>query len=101
VEIYEARYYRIPTSQLNRLVRDAVSRHPPPQKGGIRVKFFFATQASVDPPTFVFFVNRPDWVHFTYQRYLENRLREEFPFPGTPIQLLFRARSEDRFSEKM
>lgn len=101
VEVFEARFQRISTGQLNRLMRDAISRHPPPQKGGIRVKFAYATQATVDPPTFVFFVNKPDWVHFTYQRYLENRIREEFPFPGTPIRLVFRARSEDRFSDKI
>ena len=100
VEVFESRFRRISTGQLNRLMRDAISRHPPPQKRGIRVKFAYVTQASVDPPTFVFFVSKPDWVHFTYRRYLENRIREEFPFPGTPIRLVFRARSEDRFSEK-
>lgn len=101
IEVFDARFWRIPTGQLNRLMRDAISRHPPPQKGGVRVKFAYATQASVDPPTFVFFVNKPDWVHFTYQRFLENRIREEYPFPGTPIRLVFRARSEDRFSDKI
>jgi GTPase len=100
LEVNEARYRRIPTSQLNKLMRDAVDRHPPPQQGGVRVKFFFATQASVAPPTLVFFVNKPEVVHFSYQRYLENRIREEFPFPGTPIRLVFRPRSEDRFAEK-
>ncbi|MEM7333991.1 MAG: ribosome biogenesis GTPase Der, partial [Chloroflexota bacterium] len=69
----------------------------PPSRGGKRVKFFFATQPAVAPATFVFFVNKPDWVNFGYQRYLENRLRETFPYPGTPIRLIFRARSEDRF----
>jgi GTP-binding protein len=98
LEVYGARFLRIPTSQLNRLMREAISRHPPPQKGGVRVKFMYATQASVDPPTIVFFVSRPDWVHFSYQRYLENRIREYYPFPGTPIKLIFRKRSEDRFS---
>lgn len=98
LEVFEARFLRIPTSPLNRLMREAISRHPPPQKGGIRVKFMYSTQASVDPPSIVFFVNRPDWVHFTYQRYLENRIREQYPFPGTPINLIFRKRSEDRFS---
>jgi GTP-binding protein len=101
MEVFEARHRRIPTSQLNRLMRDAISRHPPPQKGGIRVKFAYVTQAAVDPPTFVFFVNKPDWVHFSYQRYLENRIREEYPFPGTPLRLIFRPRSEDRFSDKV
>ncbi|MFN2167153.1 MAG: ribosome biogenesis GTPase Der, partial [Anaerolineae bacterium] len=101
IEVYEARYQRIPTSQLNRLMREVISRHPPPQKGGVRVKFNYATQADVDPPTFVFFVSKPDWVHFSYQRYLENRIRQAYPFLGTPIRLVFRARSEDRFSEKL
>jgi GTPase len=100
-EIYEARFERLPTAQLNKLMRDAITRHPPPQKGGIRVKFFYATQADTDPPTFIFFVNKPEWVHFSYQRYLENRIRELNTFPGTPIKLVFRPRSEDRFSDKM
>lgn len=99
VAVNEARYRRIPTGQLNRIVRDAVLRHPPPQKGGVRVKFFFTTQASSIPPTFVFFVNKPEWVHFSYQRYLENRFREEVDFAGTPIRFVFRARSEDRFGK--
>jgi GTP-binding protein len=101
VEVYKSRYRRVTTSQLNKLMRDAVSRHPAPQQGGKRVKFFYATQAAVDPPTFIFFVNKPDWVHFSYRRYLENRIREEYPFPGTPIRLIFRPRSEDRFSERI
>ena len=101
IEVNEARYQRVPTAQLNRLMRQVISRHPAPQKGGIRVKFNYATQANVDPPTFVFFVSKADWVHFSYQRYIENQIRAEYPFPGTPIRLVFRARSEDRFSEKM
>ena len=100
-EAYEARLHRIPTYELNKLVRNAVSKHPPPQKGGYRVKFFYATQASIDPPTFVFFVNKPDWVHFSYRRYLENRIRQESPFTGSPIRLVFRQRSDDRYSKKM
>lgn len=97
-EVNQARHLRIPTSRLNKLMRSAVMKHPPPQKGGIRVKFFYATQAETVPPTFIFFVNKPDWVHFTYRRYLENQIREVEPFTGTPIRLRFRARSKDRFS---
>jgi GTPase len=99
--VNEARYQRIATSDLNKLIRDVTVKHPPPSKGGIRVKFFYATQAAVAPPTFVFFVNKPDWVHFTYQRFIENQLREIYPFIGTPIRMIFRPRSEDRFSNKM
>jgi GTP-binding protein len=99
LEVNEARYQRIPTNQLNKFMRDATAKHPPPSKGGKRVKFFYATQPGVAPPTFVFFVNKPDWVNFSYKRFLENRLREQFDFPGTPVRLVFRARSEDRFGE--
>ncbi len=97
VAVSEARSLRIPTGVLNKLMRDAVSKHAPPGKAGMHVKFFYATQVSVAPPTFVFFVNKPEWVHFSYQRYLENQIRADYPFPGTPIKLIFRARSEDRF----
>jgi GTPase len=99
VEINEARYQRVPTGALNRLMREVVAQHPPPSKAGKRLKFFYATQPGVAPPTFVFFVNKPEWVHFSYQRYLENQLREQFGFVGTPIRLIFRARSEDRFGK--
>jgi len=88
------RQVRIPTGKLNRLVRDAVTRHAPPSKGGKRLRFFYATQAQVDPPTFVLFVNDPELVHFSYERYLENRLREHYAFEGTPLRMVFRARSE-------
>lgn len=99
LEIYETAHERIPTSELNKFMREVTAAHPPPSKGGKRVKFFYATQASVAPPTFVFFVNQPDWVNFSYKRYLENRLREVWPFAGVPIRMFFRARSEDRFGK--
>jgi GTP-binding protein len=95
-EVQEARHKRIPTGQLNRLVRDAVARHPPPARGGQTIKFLYTTQAETVPPTFIFFVNKPELIHFTYERYLENRIREVEPFAGTPIRLRFRARSEER-----
>jgi GTPase len=99
LEVNEARHHRISTGELNKFMRDAITRHPPPSKGGKRVKFFYATQASMAPPTIVFFVNKPEWVNFGYHRYLENRLREVYPFTGTPVKLVFRARSEDRFGQ--
>ncbi|MFN2135167.1 MAG: ribosome biogenesis GTPase Der [Candidatus Promineifilaceae bacterium] len=97
IEVNEIRYQRIATGALNKFLRSATTQHPPPSKGGVRVKFFYLTQPGVAPPTFVFFVNKPQWVHFGYQRYLENQLRETFSLAGTPIKLVFRARSEDRF----
>jgi GTP-binding protein len=88
--VYEARHARISTGELNRLVQDAMARHAPPSKQGKRLKVYYASQAEIAPPTFVFHVNDPDLVHFNYERYLENRLREAYPFTGTPLRLLFR-----------
>jgi GTP-binding protein len=99
LEVNEARYHRIDTGPLNKFMFEAVAKHPPPSKGGKRVKFFYATQVSVAPPTFVFFVNKPQWIHFGYRRYIENQLRQLYPFMGSPIKIIFRARSEDRFGE--
>lgn len=97
LRVYEARFQRIPTAELNRLLQDAVAHHPPPTRSGQRLKFYYATQISVDPPRFVFFVNDHRLVHFTYERYLENLLRERYGFEGTPIKLFFRTRErEDR-----
>jgi len=98
LRVYQERLRRVPTSGLNRLLREAVASHSPPSKRGKRLRFYYATQAEVDPPTFVFFVNDPQLVHFSYRRYLENRLREAFGFEGTPLRLHFRRRSEVRFA---
>jgi GTP-binding protein len=94
-QIYQARRERIPTGELNRLVADATIRHSPPHTAGKRLKFLYATQADVDPPTFVFFVNDARLVHFTYRRYLENQLRRAYPFEGTPLKLIFRTRKKE------
>ncbi len=93
LSVQEARFRRIATGELNRLVQDALARHAPPSKRGKRLKIYYVSQPGVDPPTFVFHVNDPDLVHFSYERYLENRLREAFEFPGTPLRLIFKARS--------
>jgi GTP-binding protein len=90
--VQEQRLYRIPTSQLNRLVGEAVDRHPPPGRGGRNLKIVYASQVQVDPPTFLFHVNDPDLVHFSYSRYLENCIRAHYSFLGTPLRLSFRAR---------
>jgi len=77
---------RIPTGELNRVLRDAVEAHPYNDKGrSLKVKY--ATMPSVKPPTIVLFVNDPELMHFSYLRYLENRIREKFPFEGTPLRL--------------
>lgn len=94
-EVYQERLVRIPTGELNRLVEDATIRHSPPHKAGKRLKFFYATQASVDPPTFIFFVNDTRLVHFSYERYLENQIRRRYRYLGTPLKLVFRARGKE------
>jgi len=94
LRVQEERLVRIPTAELNRILQEAVARHAPPSKAGKRLKFYYATQAAVDPPTFVFFVNDPRLVHFSYERYLENRLREQYGFLGTPLRLSFRKRGK-------
>ena len=83
---------RVSTSALNKLLREAVAAHAPASKPGKWLKFYYATQADVSPPTFVFFCNDPQNVHFSYKRYLENQLRGAFGFEGTPIKLIFRTR---------
>ncbi len=88
---------RVPTAELNELLGDILFRHPPPRRGRRQLKIYYATQAETDPPTFVFFCNDPELVHFSYQRYIENQLRRAYGFVGNPIRLVFRPRSrEDR-----
>ena len=93
VDVWAERRRRISTGELNRVVRAAIERQEPPMVKGRRPKIFYATQASIAPPTFVFFARDAGSVHFSYQRFLENRLRDEFGFLGTPIRLIFRERS--------
>ena len=90
--IADMRFLRIPTSRLNEAVQDAVRRHNPTVNRGKVLKIYYATQAQVNPPTFVFFVNDPQALHFSYERYLENQLRAAFGFKGTGIRMYFRAR---------
>lgn len=91
----EARRRRVPTGELNSVLSRAVRKHMPPLVRNKRFKLLYATQASIDPPTFILFVNDPEVVHFSYRRYLERALREAYDFEGTAIRLVFRARSED------
>ena len=93
--VAEQQSMRIKTSVLNELIRDAVSVNPPPTKKGKQLKILFVTQVSIVPPTFIIFVNDPELMHFSYLRFIENRLRESFGFEGTPIRLVVRARKEE------
>lgn len=83
---------RIQTNVLNDVIMDAVAMNPTPTDKGKRLKIFYMTQVSVKPPTFVLFVNDPELLHFSYERYLENRIRDAFGFAGTPIRIIPRAR---------
>lgn len=83
---------RISTPALNNMLTEAVKSHQPPMSQGQRIKLFYVTQTAVRPPTFVVFTNQPDAVHFSYQRYLQNKFRESFGFTGCPIRLEFKQR---------
>ncbi len=95
LRVRESRRQRVPTGELNELLRDAVARHAPPTKRGKRLRFFYATQPDIEPPTFVFFVNDAEMVHFSYQRYLENLIRDHWNFEGTPIRMHFRNKGRE------
>ena len=90
--VAEQHAMRVSTSLLNQVVRDAIGINPPPSDRGRKLKIYYATQASVRPPTIVFFVNDLELMHFSYLRFLENRLREAFGFEGTPLKLVVRPR---------
>ncbi len=89
---WQEQHKRISTSLLNELLEDALAVNPPPTVKGKRIKIFYVTQPEVKPPTFVFFANEPELIHFSYRRYLENRLRDSFDFSGTPIIVKFKRR---------
>lgn len=93
-EVYEQNHRRLPTGQLNAILADATARVQPPTDKGRRLKIFYITQPSTCPPTFVCFCNDSQLFHFSYQRYLENRIREVFGLTGTPVRMIVRQRGE-------
>ncbi|MEO5705014.1 MAG: ribosome biogenesis GTPase Der [Candidatus Limnocylindrales bacterium] len=96
VDVWAERRRRVSTGELNRIVGAATARQEPPMVKGKRPKLFYATQVAVAPPTFIFFAREAGSVHFSYRRFLENRLRDVFGFIGTPIRLVFRERATVR-----
>ncbi|RDI42980.1 ribosome biogenesis GTPase Der [Falsibacillus pallidus] len=84
---------RVQSSILNEVIMDAIATNPTPTDKGKRLRVYYATQVAVKPPTFVVFVNEPELMHFSYQRFLENRIREAFGFEGTPIRIISRSRN--------
>jgi GTP-binding protein len=93
--VYQERLKRLPTATVNNVVQQAVAAHNLPRKGQKHLKILYATQAEVNPPTFVFFINDTKLIHFSYQRYLENKLRQTFGFTGTPLRFVFKTRGEE------
>lgn len=93
-KVYENASKRIKTGILNEVIQEAINMKQPPSKNGQRLKILYATQASTNPPNFVIFVNDRSFMHFSYERYLENCIRAKVDFEGTPIQLTIKNRSE-------
>ncbi len=93
-KIDENRNRRIPTGHLNDLISEAILRNVAPSDKGVRLKVYYVTQSSVNPPEFVFFVNKKEYAHFSYMRYLENTIRAAYDFSGTPIRMTVRQRGE-------
>jgi GTP-binding protein len=93
-EVMEQYIRRVSTADLNRVFSEATEAHHAPLSHGRRVKFYFATQVAIRPPSFVIFTNQPENVHFSYERYIVNRFREAFGFTGVPLRLMFRGRDK-------
>lgn len=91
-EVYDHARLRVQSSVLNDVLMDALAANPTPTQNGRRLRVYYATQVAVQPPTFIVFVNDPDLMHFSYERYLENQIRQAFDFSGTPIHLIKRKR---------
>jgi GTP-binding protein len=92
LRVQEERLIHLSTSRLNQVMGDAQAQHPAPSHAGKQLKIYYGTQVRNDPPTFMLYVNDPALGHFTYRRYLENRIRQAHPFVGTPIRLVLKAR---------
>lgn len=93
--VSEQHALRIPTHVLNDVVSDAIAINPPPSDKGRRLRINYATQVAVKPPTIVLFANDPDMMHFSYERYLENKIRAAFQFEGTPVRIFTRKKSDE------
>ncbi len=94
LRVQEERLVRLPTSQINRIIQRAQDVHPAPSKTGRALRIYYCTQVRSDPPTFMLYVNNPELAHFTYLRYIENQIRKEYPYLGTPIRLVLKKRND-------
>ena len=94
--VIENHAMRVSTGVLNEIMSEAVALQQPPSDKGKRLRLYYITQASVKPPTFVIFVNDKELMHFSYTRYIENKIREAFGFRGTPLRFIIRERKETK-----
>ncbi len=94
LRVQEERLVRLSTSQINKIIQRAQDRHAAPSKTGRSLRIYYGTQVRSDPPTFMLYVNDPELAHFTYLRFLENQIRQEYAFIGTPIRLVLKKRRE-------
>lgn len=94
-EVTKSHRTRITTAEVNRFFEEVLERHPPPTQGGRAVRLYYVTQARTAPPTFIVSTNHPDRVHFSYQRYVTNQIRERFDLVGTPIRVHYRGHRKD------
>lgn len=96
MDVVEARRHRLTTSEFNQILHDAYDKTAPPSRAGHALRLYYGTQVGIEPPTFVIFVNDPELVHFSYERYIENCIRAYYPFTGTPIRIYFRPRRDEQ-----
>ena len=94
LQVQEERLVRLTTSQINKIIQRAQDMHPAPSKTGKALRIYYGTQVRSDPPTFMLYVNDPALAHFTYLRYLENQIRKDYPFVGTPVRLVLKKRRD-------
>ncbi len=94
LQVQEERLVRIPTSNINRILQQAQDLHPAPSRTGRSLRIYYGTQVRSDPPTFMLYVNNPEFAHFSYLRYIQNQIRKDYPFIGTPIRLVLKKRRD-------
>jgi len=94
LQVQEERLAHVNTGSLNRILHKAQDMHMPTSRTGSSIKLYYGTQVRTDPPTFMIYCNNPKLAHFTYLRFLENQIRKEYPFTGTPIRIVLKPRSD-------
>ena len=94
LQVQEERLVRLTTSKINQVIQNAQDAHPAPSVKGRQLRMYYGTQVRSDPPTFMIYVNDPKLAHFSYRRYLENQLRAEYGFLGTPIRVVLKGKKD-------